>query len=104
MAAALLAAAGPPRQVIADRAYDAGALRRLLAEQATETVIPSTRSRKTPIPHDRQALSTQPHRAHVLSPEGFPTRATRYDKLARNYSAAVHLAAIAAFWLNRARP
>ncbi|MCK1731918.1 IS5/IS1182 family transposase, partial [Bradyrhizobium sp. 142] len=26
--------------------------------------------------------------------------ATRYDKLARNFSAAVHLAALVAYWLN----
>jgi hypothetical protein len=28
------------------------------------------------------------------------TLATRYDKLARNFLAAVHLAAIVAYWIN----
>src|SRR5690606_21593113 len=39
--------------VLADRAYDTNALRNMLAEMGAEAVIPSTRSRSAPIPHDR---------------------------------------------------
>ena len=50
MAHALVQAAGPFRRLIADRGYDANHLRRLIAERGGEAVIPSTASRKTPIP------------------------------------------------------
>lgn len=49
MAAALLNAAGPIARLIADKAYDTNPLRRLLAEQGTEAVIPSIARRKPPL-------------------------------------------------------
>src|SRR5690606_32123195 len=52
MAAALIQAAGPFRKLLADKGYDADHLRRLLAERGTEAVIPSTASRRAPIPYD----------------------------------------------------
>ena len=45
MAPALIAAAGPIKRLIADKAYDANSLRQLLAEQGAKAVIPSTSSR-----------------------------------------------------------
>ena len=42
-------------RLLADRGYDANSLRRRLRASTTEAVIPSTRSRKTPIPHDAAA-------------------------------------------------
>lgn len=59
MATALVEAAGPIRRLIADRGHDAAHLRRLLAERQTEAVIPSTASRKTPIPDDKDAYRTR---------------------------------------------
>ena len=41
--------------VIADKAYDSNALRQLIGNAGAEAVIPSTRSRKILIPHDRLA-------------------------------------------------
>lgn len=101
MATALLAAAGPIRHLLADRAYDANALRTWLADRGTLAVIPSTRSRSVPIPHDRD-LYRQRNRIERMfcRLKDFRRVATRYDKLARNYDAAVHIAAIAAFWIN----
>jgi transposase len=101
MATALLAAAGPISHLMADRAYDANALRAWLAERGTLAVIPSTRSRTVPIPHDRD-LYRQRNRIERMfcRLKDFRRVATRYDKLARNYDAAVHIAAIAAFWIN----
>lgn len=101
MAAALLAKAGPIARLIADKAYDADALRRRLAERGAEAVIPSTASRKAPIPHDRSAYRQRNLIERMFCRlKDFRRIATRYDKLARNYAAAIHLAAIAAFWLN----
>ncbi len=41
-----------PQAVMADRAYDSSAFRQAIADLGAEAVIPSTRSRKAPIPHD----------------------------------------------------
>ena len=79
--------------------YDANSLRNMLAGQGTEAVIPSTRSRKRPIPHDVQA-----YRARNLIERAFCNLkdfrriATRYDKLARNFLSAVALAATILWW------
>jgi transposase len=101
MATALLAAAGPISHLLADRAYDANALRAWLAEKGILAVIPSTRSRALAIPHD-PTLYRQRNRIERMfcRLKDFRRVATRYDKLARNYDAAVHIAAIAAFWIN----
>jgi transposase len=101
MAAALLAKAGTIKRLIADKAYDANALRLLLAQRGAEAVIPSKIHRRTPIPHDREAYRQRNRIERMFCRlKDFRRVATRYDKLARNYAAAVHLAAIAAFWLN----
>ena len=101
MAAALIAAAGPLRHLLADRAYDANPIRAMLAERGTEAVIPSTRSRTTPIPHDRDRYRQRNRIERMFCRlKDFRRVATRYDKLARNYDAAVHIAAIVAFWIN----
>jgi transposase len=42
-----------PDAVVADRAYDSNALRQAIDRAGAEAVIPSTRSRKAAIPHDR---------------------------------------------------
>ncbi len=38
--------------LIADRGYDTNAVRTIIADAGMQAVIPSRRSRKTPIPHD----------------------------------------------------
>ena len=87
--------------LIADRAFDAQArvIEPLLAAGKT-VVIPSTRSRKQPRDYDRHLYKAR----HLI--ENFFARlkqyraiATRYDKTARNFLGAIHLAA-AVVWLN----
>jgi len=101
MAAALVRSAGPIRRLIADRGYDANHLRQLLADRNTEAVIPSTTSRKTPLPYDKEA-----YRARNLVErmwcrlKDWRRIATRYDKLARNFHSAALLAAVVTYWLN----
>ena len=51
--------------LIGDRAYDTDAIRAWCAEHGIEVVIPSKRSRKTPIPHDRTRYRTR-HRIENL--------------------------------------
>ena len=94
-APALLDKHPAPHRLRADRGYDANSLRRRLADTQTEAVIPSTRSRKAPIPHDTQA-----YRDRNLIERAFCRLkdwrriATRYDKLAINFASAVAIAAL----------
>jgi transposase len=101
MASALIAAAGRFDRLIADRGYDSNAVRALVAACGAEAVIPSTTSRRTPLPYDRAA-----YRARNLA-ERFWCRikdwrriATRYDKLAANYLSGALLAATITYWCN----
>ena len=101
MAGALLAAAGPAERLIADKAYDANWLRQALAERGVEAVIPTTSSRKQPIPYDAVAYRSRNLIERMFGRlKDFRRIATRYDKLARNFLAAVTLAAAVTYWLN----
>ena len=101
MAAALVRAAGPIRRLLADRGYDADHLRQLLAQIGAEAVIPSTTSRRAPIPYDVIAYKDRNRVERMWCRlKDFRRVATRYDKLARNYLSGVLLAATCAYWLN----
>jgi transposase len=100
MAPALIdTARGRFDRLIADKGYDSNAIRDAIHAQGAEVVIPPTRSRKTPIPYDRDA-----YRARNLVErlwcrlKDWRRVATRYDKLANNYLAGVFIAATISFW------
>ena len=94
MAPKVLEAAGPIAQLIADKAYDTNKLRRLLADQGTEAVIPSIARRKPLIPYDRLAYRQRNLIERMFGRlKDFRRIATRYDKLARNFLVGVILAA-----------
>ena len=74
-------------------------LRRSLAAEQTEAVIPSTRSRKRPIPYDAQAYRDRNRSERAFCAlKDFRRVATRYDKLARNFAASVAIAALVIWW------
>jgi len=101
MAPALVAAAGPIKRLIADKAYDANSLRRLLADQGAKAVIPSTASRSWPIPYSKRAYRQRNLIERMFARlKDFRRIATRYDKLARNFLAGTLLAATVIWWLN----
>jgi transposase len=101
LAPQLIAAAGPLRRLIADKGYDANSLRRRLADQDIEAVIPSTASRKRPIPHDPIAYRLRNLVERMFGRlKDFRRVATRYDKLARNFLATLAIAATVIWWLN----
>ena len=87
--------------VIADKAYDAQArVIEPLLQAGKTVVIPSRRTRKQPRTYDPHLYQAR----HLI--ENFFARlkqyraiATRYDKTARNFLGAIHLAA-AVVWLN----
>lgn len=102
MAPALIEAArGRFDRLIADRGCDSNAIRAAIADQGAEVVIPSTTSRRAPIPYDRDA-----YRARNLVErlwcrlKDWRRIATRYDKLARNYLAGAIIAATIIYWCN----
>ena len=101
MAEAVVRAAGPFRRLLADRGYDADHFRKLLAKRGAEAVIPSTRSRRAPIPHDAIAYKDRNRVERMWCRlKDFRRVATRYDKLARNYLSGVFIAATCAYWCN----
>ena len=89
------------KTLIADKAYDAdGRVLEPLARTGKAAVIPSKRNRKVPRDHDKDLYKAR----HLIENffaklKQFRAIATRYDKTARNFLAAIHLAA-AAIWLN----
>jgi transposase len=88
------------KRMIADRGYDANRLRATLRAQDTIPVIPGRRNRKRPIQYDERRYKDRWRvEAMFCRLKDFRRVATRYDKLARNFLSAVHLAAAIAFWL-----
>ena len=95
----LLSLLPPPKRLLADKGYDANSLRSRLAETATEAVIPSTRSRKTPIPYDKKAYRNRNRIERAFCRlKDWRRIATRYDKLANNFASAVAIAAAIIWW------
>ena len=99
MAHALIEAAGTFQKLLADRGYDADHLRKRLSERNAEAVIPTTTSRKRPIPYDivayRQRNTVERLWARL---KDYRRVATRYDKLATNYLSGVLIAATVCYW------
>jgi transposase len=90
---------GRVRRLIADRGYDADALRRELRSGGTRPIIPGRRTRKRPIRHDTTRYKDRWRiEAAFCRLKDFRRIATRYDKLAANFASAVALATVIAFW------
>ena len=88
------------KRLIADKGYDANRLRARIRARGVIPVIPGRRNRKRPIQYDELRYRDR-WRIEVMFGrlKDFRRVATRYDKLARNFLSAVHLAAAVAFWL-----
>jgi transposase len=88
-------------QLIADKAFDADArVREPLARAGKSAVIPPRPNRLAPPDFDRHLYKER----HLVENffcklKQFRAIATRYDKTARNFLAAIHLAATI-IWLN----
>ena len=97
---ALLAKVAACKRFIADRAYDADALRRKLRDSGIKPVIPGRKNRLVKIRHDKEADKQRWRvEAAIGRLKDFRRVATRYDKLARTFRDTVALAAIYMFWL-----
>jgi transposase len=85
--------------VIADKAYDSNALRQLIADAGMIAVIPSTRSRKIPIPHDVELYKNRNRIERCFNKlKHFRRFATRFDRRAVHFLAFIHIAS-AMVWM-----
>lgn len=85
--------------VLADKAYDNNDLRQTIADMKATAVIPSTRSRKVPIPHDEVAYKDRNRIERCFNKlKHFRRFATRYDRRTVHFLAFIHLAAVM-LWL-----
>ena len=86
---------------IADKAYDCARLRENLRRQNTKVVIPNKSNRKTPYAFDETAYKARNVVERMFCRlKDFRRIATRYDKLSRNFMAALCIAATIAYWAN----
>jgi transposase len=90
----------PPQKLLGDKAYDSAELREWLSERGTTPVIPNKCNRKQPFSFNKTAYKCR-HRIEnaICRLKDFRRIATRYDKLARNYLAAVCLIAAIVWWI-----
>ena len=97
---ALIGALPPPQRLIADAAYDSNGLRQFLRERGTQPVIKPNPTRKRPLSLDRTAYRRRNAIERFFARiKDFRRIATRYDKLATNYLAAICLVATLCYWL-----
>jgi transposase len=89
----------PAKKLLGDKAYDSAELRYWLADRGTKAVIPSLSNRKNPFSFDKRSYK-QRHRVEnaICRLKDFRRIATRYDRLARNFLAAVCLVAAIVWW------
>ena len=99
VAEALLAPTPAARLCIADTAYDSDALRRFLSARGTQPVIPNNPTRKHFHPFDAAAYKQRNLIERMFCRlKDWRRIATRYDKLAANFAAAVAIATIVLWW------
>lgn len=87
-------------ELVADKGYDADALREWLARRGTLAVIPPMRHRRVQFPYDRRVYN----RRNVIERmfcrlKDWRRIATRYDRCPKVFLSAVALAATVLFWL-----
>lgn len=89
-----------PAICLADAAYDSDALRASLIARGTRPVIPNNPTRKRKHSFDRTAYKMRNAIERTFCRiKDWRRIATRYDKLAQNFRAAVILASIVMYWL-----
>lgn len=85
--------------LLADKGYDADAIREELASTGTEAVIPAKSNRCNPVPHDRAKYRWRNQIERLFNKlKNWRRVATRYDKTAESYVGFVSLAAVL-LWL-----
>lgn len=88
------------KTLLADRGYDATWFRNSLKNKGIEPCIPSKRNRKTPVKYDK-TLYKKRHKVENMFAKLKDWRriATRYDRCADIFKAAITIAAIVIWWI-----
>ena len=90
----------PVEAAVMDKAYDSNEIRATLNERNIKAVIPTKSNRVQQIPHDKKLYRRRNCVERLVGKlKHFRAVATRYDKLARTFLAAIHL--VAAFVMAR---
>ena len=88
------------RYLLADKAYDADHWRRYLKSRRIRPVIPNRSNRKQPHPFNKVRYKGRNVIERMFGRlKDFRRVATRYDKKAENYLAALCLAALVCYWI-----
>jgi transposase len=87
-------------ELLGDKAYDSAELREWLGDRGTKPVIPNRSNRKQPFSFNKKSYKYR-HRIEnaICRIKDFRRIATRYDKLARNFLAAICLVAAIVWWI-----
>ena len=81
--------------LLADKGYDADAIREELAKAKVEAVIPAKSNRREPIPHDRQKYKLRNLVERLFNKlKNWRRIATRYDKTKESYLGFVSLVSV----------
>ncbi|MGY4327575.1 transposase [Bradyrhizobium sp. LB7.2] len=97
----VLALAPPMSALLGDKGYDGDDFRSEIVRRGAKPVIPNKSNRVVIHPFNKRAYKGRNAIERCFCRlKDFRRIATRYDKLARNFLAAVHLAALVAYWLN----
>ena len=101
-AALLLGALPPAKHLIADRGYDSDRFRDALVAKGITPCIPPRKNRKVRHAYD-VTLYRQRHRVENMFAKLKDWRriATRYDRSAHTFMAAIVIAATMIFWINQ---
>lgn len=98
----ILDALPPAKLLLADRDYDSNRFRDALARRGGKPCMPSTKSRKIPLPYDK-TLYKQRHKIEIMFSRLKDWRriATRYDRCAHTFFSSICIAASLTFYLNQ---
>jgi putative transposase len=99
-AALMLPALPPARELIGDKGYDSDWFRAALSGRGIEPCIPSTRSRKAPLPYDKALYRERRRIENAFGRlKDWRRIAMRYDRCAHTFFSAICIAAAITFWL-----
>jgi transposase len=99
-ARALMASLPQAGWLLADRGYDANWFRNGLKDMGIEPCIPSRKSRKQKIPHDKTRYKLRHKIENMFGRlKDWRRIATRYDRCPELFLSAIDLAATVLFWL-----
>ena len=89
------------KELLGDKGYNSNRFRDALTERGIEPCIPSSESRKVPLPYDKALYRQRPPIETMFGRlKDWRRIAMRYDRYAQTFMSAICLAAAVLFWIN----